>query len=199
MLDNFVSQVQAVIVVMQANMPAVLKMVGVLWIIQIFNWFVDYRLNCLGIIPRRVRGLVGIVCSPFLHGNFNHLFFNSIPFVVLSCLVLLNGWVAFIYVTVIAALLGGIATWLFARMGSHVGASGVIMGYWSYLMVEAYYQPSWLSFVLAGVCIYYFGSFILHVVPTSARSSWEGHLFGFLAGIFAAYSFPSVIAWIQHL
>ncbi len=190
MLETIATQAEAVIAAIKANLPTVLTMVGVLYLIHIFNWFVGYRLNNLGIIPRHARGLLGIVCAPFLHGNFNHLFFNSIPFVILTCLVLLNGWVAFIYVTVVVAVLGGLATWLLARPGSHVGASGVIMGYWSYLLVNAYYQPSWLSFVLAGVCVYYFGSFIFHIVPTSEKSSWESHFFGLLAGLFAAYSFP---------
>jgi membrane associated rhomboid family serine protease len=195
MLDTFSTQVETVVTTIRVNLPAVFTMVGVLYSIQFFNWFVGYRLNCLGIMPRRLTGLVGIVVSPLLHGNFNHLFFNAIPFVILSSLLLLYGWPIFIYVTVFVALVGGFATWLLARPGYHVGASSVIMGYWSYLLVYAYYQPSWLSIVLAGVCLYYFGSFLLNVFPRSAQSSWEGHLFGLLAGLLAAYTSPYFLAW----
>ena len=198
MLENISSQVESAVVLIRANMPYVLGMAGVLWLIHFFNWFVGYRLNQFGIIPRYLRGLPGIFFSPFLHGDFNHLFFNSIPFIILASLVLLYGWIVFIYVTVVVAVLGGFATWLLARRGSHIGASSVIMGYWSFLLVYAYYQPSWLSIVLAIVCVYYFGSFLLNVFPRSAKSSWEGHLFGLLAGLFAAYTSSYASLWITN-
>ncbi len=86
--------------------------------------------------------------------------------------------------------MGGSATWLFARKGVHVGASGVIMGYWSYLLVNAYKHPGWLSIVLACVCIYYFGSFLFSIVPNDEKSSWESHLFGLMAGVAAAFVIP---------
>jgi membrane associated rhomboid family serine protease len=195
MLDTFSTQVQTAVATISDNVPYVLAIVGLLWGIHLFNWFVGYRLNQFGIVPRRLRGLPGIIVSPFLHGDFNHLFFNSIPFVILASLLSLYGWPIFIYVTVVVAVLGGFATWLLARPGSHIGASAVIMGYWSYLLVYAYYQPSWLSIVLAIVCVYYFGSFLFNVFPRSAKSSWEGHLFGLLAGLFAAYSSPYFVNW----
>ena len=198
MLDTFSTQVETVVTTIRTNLPDVLIMVGVLYAIHFFNWFVGYRLNRFGIVPRQFSGLFGIIFSPFLHGSFNHLFFNSIPFVILASLLLLYGWPIFIYVTVVVALIGGFATWLLARKGSHVGASSVIMGYWSYLLVYAYYQPSWLSIVLACVCIYYFGSFLLNVFPRSEKSSWEGHLFGLLAGLLAAYTSPYFLTWWTH-
>jgi membrane associated rhomboid family serine protease len=200
MLATFSTEVQTVIETIRTNLPYILMMAGVLYAMHIFNWFVGYRLNQYGIVPRRLRGLPGIIFSPLLHGDFNHLFFNSIPFVILACLLSLYGWPVFIYASVVIILLGGFATWLLARNGSHIGASALIMGYWSYLLVFAYYQPSWLSIVLAVVCIYYFGSFLLNVFPRSAKSSWEGHLFGLLAGLVAAYTSPYFsIAWSNFL
>lgn len=160
---------------------------ALLWIIQVVNFSIGYRLNCLGIRPRRFLGLIGIPCSPFLHGSFSHLFFNSIPLFALSCFLLINGLHHFLVVTAIITGLSGSAMWLFARSGRHVGASSVIMGYFSYLLVNAYLHPSVNAWVLAAMCAYYFGSLFLSIFPDEERVSWEGHVFGFLAGLGALY------------
>jgi membrane associated rhomboid family serine protease len=199
MLATFSTEVENVVATIRMNLPYILMMAGTLYVIHIFNWFVSYKLNRFGIVPRTLRGLPGIIFSPFLHGDFNHLFFNSIPFVILASMLSLYGWPVFMYVSVVIILLGGFATWLLARRGSHIGASALIMGYWSYLLVVAYYQPSWLSIVLAVVCVYYFGSFLFNVFPRSAKSSWEGHLFGLLAGLVAAYTSPYFLVWRTNL
>jgi membrane associated rhomboid family serine protease len=137
MLDTFSTQVTSIVATITGNLPAVFAMVGTLWVIHLFNWFVGYKLSQYGIVPRTWRGLPGIFSSPFLHANFNHLFFNSIPLLILASLLLLYGWPIFIYVTVVVAVLGGFGTWLLARPGSHIGASAVIMGYWSDLLVNS--------------------------------------------------------------
>jgi membrane associated rhomboid family serine protease len=151
-------------------------------------------LNILGIWPRKLLGLPGIIFSPFLHGDFNHLFFNSIPLFIMASFVLLNGMRVFICVSVIIMILGGFCTWLIGRRGVHIGASSVIMGYWGYLLIEAYKHPTVISIALAIVCLYYFGGLALNLFPTKVKSSWEGHFFGFAAGLVAAYATPSILA-----
>jgi membrane associated rhomboid family serine protease len=116
MLDTFSTQVTSIVATITGNLPAVFAMVGTLWVIHLFNWFVGYKLSQYGIVPRTWRGLPGIFSSPFLHANFNHLFFNSIPLLILASLLLLYGWPIFIYVTVVVAVLGGFGTWLLARL-----------------------------------------------------------------------------------
>lgn len=189
-LSELSSQAATTIALLKLNLPSVLLMMAGLWFIQLINWVLGYRLNLLGIYPRNVHGFVGIIFSPFLHGDFNHLFFNSIPLVVLAAFVLLNGWPVFIYVSAVIILLGGFLVWLFGRPAFHIGASGLVMGYWSYLMVNALHQGSMITIVLAVIVAYYFGAMILLSLFPRFRTSWEAHVFGFIAGIVAAYVVP---------
>ncbi|MDR3477772.1 MAG: rhomboid family intramembrane serine protease [Gammaproteobacteria bacterium] len=196
-MNHFISEFDTAIVSLQKNISLILILIGSLYVIHFINWILGHRLNMLGIYPRRTWGLFGIAFSPFIHGHFNHLFFNSIPLFVLASFVLLNGLPTFYFVSVTIILLSGIATWAFGRRGFHIGASGVIMGYWGYLLINAYHQETALSIALAAVCIYYFGGLLFHLFPTEVKSSWEGHVFGFLAGVAAAYLCPIFIPAIS--
>jgi len=192
-MDSFhdaVAQLDLSVDLLKVNMPFALAIIGGLYLIHLVNFLLGYRLNILGIFPRHPLGLIGIVTSPFLHGNFNHLFFNSIPLFILLSFVLLNGFATFLSVTATIMLIGGFGTWLFGRRALHIGASGVIMGYWAYLMFNAYQQPTILSLALGLVCIYYFGGLLLNLFPEDARSSFEAHIFGFLGGLAANYTVP---------
>ena len=177
---------------LQANLYFVLSLLAALWAIFIVNFLLGYRLCYLGIVPRSLPGLIGIAFAPFLHGNFNHLFFNMVPLFVLSSLVLVQGKLTFYCVTLVVVVLSGAGIWLFGRKALHVGASGVIMGYWGYLLLNAYQQPSVSAILLVAVTIYYFGGMLMSVFPTEGNISWEGHLFGFLSGLAANYLCPYI-------
>lgn len=185
--DNWISQLQSIPALVQTNLPISLSIIAGLWLIYFINLLLGGRLNILGIYSRHPLGLIGIFFSPFLHSNFNHLFFNSIPLFVLINFMLLDGLQTFIRVSIIIILLSGLGTWLFGRKAIHIGASSVIMGYWSYLLLSAYKNPTVLSLVLALVCLYYFGGLLFSLFPSEEKVSWEGHVFGFLAGIAAFY------------
>ncbi len=188
-MNSLISQLQNVADTIKANIPLALVIIGSLWLILILNSLLRYRLNYLGIYPRHPLGLPGILFHPFLHGSFNHLFFNSIPLFVLLLFILTLNISTFIGVTLFVMLISGFAIWLFGRPGLHIGASGLIMGYFGYLLVFAWRHPSILSYLLAIISLYYFGSILLSIFPNEEKSSWEGHLFGLLAGIITAYTF----------
>ncbi|MCD6056339.1 MAG: AraC family transcriptional regulator [Gammaproteobacteria bacterium] len=181
------------------NIPTLLVILAILWGVQLVNSISGYALNQLGIYPRHLKGLIGILFSPFLHGSYGHLFLNSIPLFILTNFVLMEGWPVFISVTVTIMFIGGLLTWLMARLAYHIGASGIIMGYWGYLLVNAYYQQSMLAIVLALVCLLYFGSMWLNIFPDKSASSWEGHLFGLMAGVSASYAAPIVLVRLAQL
>lgn len=164
--------------------------VSILWVIHILNWLAGYRLNYLGIYPRHIMGLPGIVFSPFLHGDFNHLFFNSIPAFILIDLVSIYGKFIFVSVTMYIILVGGMAVWLMGRRALHVGASGLMMGYWGFLLANSYAQGGAMTIILAVICLYYLSSMALSLLPIQRQASWEGHLFGCLAGVSYVYVFP---------
>jgi membrane associated rhomboid family serine protease len=193
-MDNLINQTQQTIQLLQKNMLFVFYLIGILFAIHLLNWLTGYRLNLLGIWPRKLLSLPGILFAPFLHGDFNHLFFNCIPLFIMVSFVLLNGMAVFLCVSAIIILIGGLATWVFGRKGIHIGASGVIMGYWGFLLIQAYLHPTVVSIALAIVCLYYFGGMIFNLFPTRMKSSWEAHLFGFLAGLTAFYACPIILS-----
>ncbi|MEM9007230.1 MAG: rhomboid family intramembrane serine protease [Cyanobacteria bacterium P01_F01_bin.86] len=163
-------------------------LVALLWGIHLVNFFLfNGRLAIYGIHPRSLSGLQGIIWAPFLHGDFRHLIANTLPFLTLGWLIMLQETGDFLVVTAIAALVSGLGTWLVGMSGSvHIGASGVIFGYFGYLLLRGWFERSVLSLALSVLVIVLYGSLIWGVFPIQQGVSWEGHLFGFVGGGLAA-------------
>ncbi len=161
---------------------------ALLWSVEIVDAIAfDEALDRHGILPRTVSGLDGILWAPLLHGGFGHLASNSAPFAVLGALVMTDGIRRWGAVTAIVALGGGALTWVFARSRIHIGVSGVVFGYLGYLLAKAYFTKSLRSIVIALVVgVVYGGALIVGLIPRPGIS-WEGHAFGFMAGIGAAF------------
>lgn len=183
MLDKLYTSLALIIVQTQQNTQALEIILLVPWSVFLMSLLTGNRLLALGIIPRHLVGLPGILFAPLLHANFNHLFFNSIPLLVLSNFILINGLDYFIYVTVIITVLSGSLIWLFAKPGIHIGASALITGYWGLLITNVYQQGTLTAIILGILSLYYFGGIFLGIFPSKKGVSWEGHLFGLLAGL----------------
>lgn len=190
-INELATQSTVLLNTFQANMPIVLSAIALLWGIHVINILLGYRLNILGILPRHPWGLIGIPCFSFLHADFNHLFFNSIPLFMLLTLTLANGVMHTLYITLTIVGIGGLLIWLLGRKAIHIGASSLIMGYFAYLLANAYQHPTIMTFILALICVYYLGSLFLNLFPTGKNVSWESHVFGFVGGLVAAYIIPA--------
>ncbi|KTD60783.1 rhomboid family intramembrane serine protease [Legionella shakespearei] len=170
-----------------------LKILGIIllipWSVFFVSHFISNRILLLGIIPRQIRGLPGILFAPLLHANFNHIFFNSIPLLVLSNFILINGLNYYLAVTLIITLLSGLAIWCFAKPGLHIGASALITGYWGFLICNIYQNGTVTTIILGIISLYYFAGIFLGIFPGEKGVSWQGHLFGLLAGIATSYLF----------
>ncbi|MBV1877046.1 MAG: rhomboid family intramembrane serine protease [Pseudomonadales bacterium] len=164
----------------------ILALVAVLWVVELANYLVGHRLNSYGIYPRRVESLPGLIIWPFLHGNFYHLALNTMPLLVLGFFVALYGRMVFLKASIIILLLGGAGVWIFGRAAYHVGASGLVFGLFGFLILLAYYQRSLKTFGLAFLAIFLYGGMIWGILPQDRFVSWEGHLFGLLAGALSA-------------
>ena len=173
----------------QNNIWVLSKILLLLWGVFVINGMISNRLLYLGIRPRQASGLSGILFAPFLHANFNHLFFNSIPLIVFANFILIQGVPVFLHVTALIILVSGLLIWCFAVPGLHIGASGVITGYWGYLVAHAYYQSTASTLILAAVCLVYFAGILWSIFPGKKHVSWQGHLFGLIAGFGVAYYF----------
>lgn len=164
-------------------------LVVLMWLLEILDWLLPWwHPDAWGIIPRRVIGLRGILFAPLLHGSFSHVAANSIPFIVLGWLVMLRRTHEFFVVTAVVAFIAGLGTWLFGSSNSiHIGASGIIFGYFGFLVLLGYFERSIGSILRAVIVGAVYGGLIWGVLPLQAGISWESHLFGFLGGALAAY------------
>jgi len=158
----------------------------VIWAIEIFDTFLfGSNLQRGGIQPREAEGLDGILWAPFLHSDWGHVFSNTAPIAVLGGLVALRGRARWIGVTVAGVLIGGGLTWLLGGAGNHIGASGVVFAYFGALLGAAWFErrPAALAPALVAIMLYY--GLIVGLVPQDGIS-WEGHLFGVIAGLATA-------------
>ncbi|NNF10265.1 MAG: rhomboid family intramembrane serine protease [Acidimicrobiia bacterium] len=170
----------------------ILQVVGgflaVMWLIEIVDTTIlDSRLQTHGIEPRQIDGLEGVLFAPVLHGGWAHIISNSVPFLVLGGLVMTYGLRRWVSATAVIVVLGGTVTWLAARTGNHIGASILVFGYFGFLLGMAWFERSFKSIGIAAVVAVFYGGLIWGVVPTDSGVSWEGHLFGALAGVAASW------------
>lgn len=160
---------------------------AIMWVVEILSVGFD-SIDNNGILPRMLDGLDGILWSPFLHSGFPHLISNTIPFVILSGLVLIRGAKRWLSASAIIIGLGGLLVWAFA-IGSnenHIGASGWVFGLFGFLVLSAFFERKPLSIGIGLITLFLYGGTILFGVIPRDGISWEGHLFGFIAGVVAA-------------
>ena len=178
-----------------ASLSLLIAFIAILWVVQVVNIFMDYSLNQYGLVPRTIEGLRGIPLSPVLHGGFGHLISNTFPLLILGGLVAVRGQANFVGVTLFIIFVGGLGLWCVGRpwpwddaqLVVHVGASGLVFGYFGYLVARGWYERSFLSIIVALLVILVFGSGIfLGLLPTAPYISWEGHLCGLVAGVLIA-------------
>ena len=164
--------------------------IGIFWLIEIVDYvFFKGQLDQLGIKPRTILGLRGIFLAPFLHGSFGHLITNTIPFLTLGWLTMLQKTKHFYIVSFLTMIIGGLGIWLFGAPRSvHIGASILIYGYLGFLLLRGYFQKNMPSILLSLVVFFLYGGLLWGVLPSSINISWEGHLFGFIGGGFAAWA-----------
>lgn len=164
-------------------------LVLLMWLIEIVDrLFFRGTLDVLGVRPRTLAGLWGIFLAPFLHAGFAHLIANTLPFIVLGWFVMLRSTADFFVVTGITAVVSGLGIWLTGPNRSvHIGASGLIFGYFGFLLWRGYFERSAQSILWAIFVGLLYGGLIWGVLPQQAGISWQAHLFGFIGGAVAAY------------
>jgi membrane associated rhomboid family serine protease len=161
----------------------VLMFVGLIWFVFLIGHFLPFEIDSYGITPRTLRGLVGIPAAPFLHENLAHLVSNTAPLTVL--LLLLAGsrarsW----YIVASIVVIGGAMLWMFGRPATHIGASGLIYGLIAYLLVSGISERRFVPMLIAIIVGFLYGGTLASgVLPSwGTHISWEGHLFGAIAG-----------------
>lgn len=162
-------------------------MLAVMWGEEIVDLVPGTPFDGWGVRPRTVRGLFGIVFAPFLHVSFGHLIANTIPFAVLGGGIALGGTRQVVEVTAIAGLSSGLGIWVFAAGNSiHLGASGLVFGYLTYLVSRGVIAKNVLWIIGGLIVLAFYGGLFWGLLPTPSVS-WLGHLFGAAGGLLAAW------------
>jgi membrane associated rhomboid family serine protease len=172
----------------------IVSFVALLYVIEAIDQVSGSRLEQDGIRPLEVDGLWGILWAPLLHANWAHLVANTVPALVLGFLVSLAGMSRFIYATVIVWILGGLGTWLIGNLGApngvetnHIGASGLIFGWLTFLIVFGFFTRHAWQIIVGVVVFLVYGGVLWGALPGTFGVSWQGHLCGGIAGVIAAY------------
>jgi membrane associated rhomboid family serine protease len=165
----------------------VVAMVGLMWLLEIVDIAADHRLDNYGIHPRDVDGLAEIFAAPFLHAGFGHLISNTVPFLAMGATIALGGLARVALVTLIVAVISGLGTWVIAASNSiHLGASGVVFGYASYLVSRGIFSRRLSELAIGVVVVAIWGIGLLQGLLPQERISWQAHLFGAVGGVVAA-------------
>ena len=172
--------------------------VSILWLIDAINTGLGHAFNVFGIFPREPETLPGILFWPFLHGNFQHLLMNTTPLLLLGLFVAMRGPGVFLKTSAIVMIAGGLGVWVFGREAYHIGASGLVFGYFGFLVAVGIYERRISSLAVASLAIFYYGGLIFGVLPSDSFVSWEGHLFGLGAGVLAARMLARRPAQLAH-
>lgn len=187
-MSSFRQSGRAVVVELRQVATILATVLAVLWLVLLVNnVFLGGALNRYGIEPRTVSGLRGIVFAPFLHAGVAHLAANSTGLLLLGGLVLLRRRADFWMVTFVGMLVGGLCTWLLARPSIHIGASGVVFAYLGYLLCTGIFERRLGAIMLSLLVGFVWGGLLFGILPGQQGISWESHLFGLVAGAFAAW------------
>lgn len=165
----------------------VFAMAALMWVTEVIDSLTGNPLDAHGIEPRDLDGLAGIIVAPFLHGGFGHLAANTVPFLAMGFVIAFKGAARVAAVTVIVALVSGVGTWLIAPPNTvHIGASGVVFGYATYLLSRGFFDRDLLGLAIGLVVGLVWGSALLGGLLPQDGVSWQGHFFGAVGGVVAA-------------
>ena len=168
--------------------------VVLIWVIHVLQVVLGIPLITLGVFPGTLDGLPGILTSPLIHGSWEHLFYNSLSFLILGAIIFWFYPRIALRSFILLYLLSGLGVWLFAQSNSyHIGASGLVYGMVSLVFWNGIFRRNLKSTVLALVILVLYAGYFGGIVPGKDGISWESHLLGALAGIGLAWYYKDEI------
>src|SRR5581483_2681031 len=163
--------------------------VGLMWVVRAIDTLIPEQMSSAGVgaVPRTIGGLYSIPIAPFIHVDWDHLISNTIPLLILGVLILARGTFEFLFVVFVSTFIGGFGTWLFGEGDAqHVGASGIVFGFFGYLVFRTAFDRKISSAVIALIVAIAYGSAMTWSLIPEESVSWSGHFFGFIGGFAAA-------------
>ena len=167
--------------------------VFIFWILKIFEQTTGISLVKLGIYPLHAKGLPGILFSPFIHSDYEHLISNSIPFFILMFALIYYYRSISYRIFIQLFLLSGICVWLSGREAWHIGASGVVYAMAAFHFVSGIIKNDTRLLTLSVTVVFLYGGLVWGMLPIQPDISWEGHLWGAISGIVVAWHYRKYI------
>ncbi len=163
--------------------------VAMLWLIRIFEEVEKINLSWYGLYPRTIHGLIGIITGPILHADFPHLISNTLPLFILGAIIIFFYHSIAFQVFFWVYLMTGVWVWAAGRNSYHIGASGIIYGFITFLFFSGIFRKDTRLLALSLFVTFLYGGTIWGILPLHNGISWESHLLGSLAGLITAYNF----------
>lgn len=168
---------------------AVAAFAGVLWAIRLAEILSGWDLSGLGVAPREVQGLIGLLFAPLVHGSFEHLFANTLPLLILGTALLYGYSRSRWWVIAIVWLGSGLGVWLTGRPSFHIGASGLAHGLMFFIFIAGIFRRDLRSIALAMLAFFLYGGMVWTIFPRQPDISFESHFWGAVAGALCAVVF----------
>jgi membrane associated rhomboid family serine protease len=164
-------------------------LLGACWAVEVVNYADEGALsNRYGIQAHDSNAIWHIFTAPFLHANLDHIMANSVPLAIFGFLAALRGVARFVTVSLIIMVASGLGVWFLSASGTvTVGASGLIFGYFGYLLTRGFVERRVLDIVVGGLVAVVYGTMIFGALPGQPGISWQAHLFGLIGGVLAAW------------
>lgn len=166
-----------------------LSMLIIMWFIKSAEIIFQIKLSFLGILPRDAGGIAGIITAPFLHGDFDHLITNTLPFLLLTTSLFYFYKKNSVKILLFSYFLTGILVWIFGRSSYHIGASGLIYAFAAFFFFNGLFFRNIKAITLSLITIFLYSGLAVGLFPVDDKTSWEGHLFGAISGFLSAIFF----------
>ncbi|MFA7361714.1 MAG: rhomboid family intramembrane serine protease [Candidatus Kapaibacterium sp.] len=166
-----------------------LSFISLLWIIKLFETFTKTDLSFLGVLPREVKGLIGIITAPLIHSDFSHLASNTFTLIVLMMFLFYAYTNSSFRVFFTVYIFSNVLVWIFGREAYHIGASGIVYGLVTFLFFVGLFRHDSKSIGLSLVVTFMYGGLVWGILPTDPKISFEAHLSGAVVGLLAALIF----------
>lgn len=174
---------------LKSSLTYAFLIVVVLWLIRLVESLFGFEFYIFGILPRETQGLIGILTSPLVHANWEHLIANTVPIFILTSILFFFYRMKSLYILPLLWLTAGLMTWTIGRVSWHIGASSVIYALASFLVFGGLFSKNIKLIIVSVIVVAAYYGLIFGIFPGAEGISWEGHLSGFLSGLLWAYVF----------
>jgi len=161
----------------------------ILWLVKLFEVEFNLDFSTWGVLPHDLLGLRGILFSPIIHANFNHLIANTFPLFILTFSLFFFYRKSAYTIFLLIYLFSGVFVWLGGREALHIGASGLIYGLASFLFLSGIISLNIRLLTISMIVSLVYGGMFWGIFPLKPEISWESHLWGGISGLVLALLF----------